>query len=148
MIQFIHVEYFLSALIVTLIACFIGKILTPKQKHSLGNDRSTAVSPVDIAILQRVVELLSNENMWEKNDDRICILQGKMSLFCAIAAASVELTGQYAHWGNPVRVVRKMIMTSYPKRWHIHPIMDFNNHPETKFGDVRKILEMSLESLR
>src|SRR5687768_5730077 len=58
------------------------------------------VTEYDERILLRADELLKDESLWNRSDDRICDddeRQGKRSLFCALQKACIEVVGEYQH---------------------------------------------------
>jgi hypothetical protein len=62
--------------------------------------RDQAVTADDVRILARAAELLKNESMWNRADDRECTddeATGKRSLFCALQKACIDVLGSYDH---------------------------------------------------
>jgi len=86
-------------------------------------------------------DLLSNEEKWNREDDRLCFYKEKWSLFCALAKASIEITGKYKHRRVAMQEIRFTINDNFPERWREHQLMEFNNHPATTFRDIRQVLE-------
>ena len=119
------------------------KNMTKPQDEKWTNKESM-VSESDIIILMRVNELLENEDHWDRNRDRHCLIWEKKSLFCAIALAQKEIEGEYRHGSVPIQQVRFIIDKLHKKRWKIHPVMEFNNHKNTTFADVKKVLAESI----
>ena len=107
-------------------------------------------SPVfeqDIIVLRRASEFLNEENNWDKNKDRHCLIWEKKSLFCAIALAQKEINGVYIHGSTSIQQVRYIIDEIYEDRWSVHPIMEFNNHSETSFADVENTLRLAIQRI-
>lgn len=105
------------------------------------------VTKQDIKVLRYADSLLANENNWDQNDDRHCLIWAKKSLFCAVALAQKELAGGYSHRSVPVEEIRFIIEEQYPKRWSEHPIMDFNNHKETTFYQVKGVIALAIKRM-
>jgi hypothetical protein len=105
-------------------------------------DRQVRPTASDIAILERAKQLLPNEAMWNKNDTRQCPPgQTKISLFCALNQATVEISGG-VHYRQPAaQAVREVLNTVDSRRIKTHRIMDFNNHPDTTLAEIHAILD-------
>lgn len=119
------------------------KSLTKPQDEKWSN-KKTPVSENDIKVLKRVNEFLNSDEHWDKNRDRHCLVWEKKSLFCAIALAQKEVDGKYRHGSVPIQHIRFTIDGQYPERWKIHPIMEFNNHKETTFIDVKNVISATI----
>lgn len=104
-------------------------------------NRERLVSVEDLKILEMTTDLLSNEEKWNREDDRLCFYKEKWSLFCALAKASIEITGKYKHRRVAIQEIRFTINDNFPERWRAHQLMEFNNHPATTFRDIRQVLE-------
>ena len=102
--------------------------------------RESPVSEKDVQILKRAASFLETEETWDQNYDRYCLIWIKKSLFCAIALAQKEIDGKYIHGSTSIQHVRYIIDDEYKSRWKYHPIMEFNNHPDTTFEEVKKLL--------
>lgn len=71
--------------------------------------RDQPVTPDDVRILLRADELLKDESVWNRNDDRECEddeATGKRSLFCALHRASIDILGAYDHRRVALQEVR------------------------------------------
>jgi hypothetical protein len=98
------------------------------------------VAPQDVQILNRAEQLLSNEEAWNRADNRDCPKDAeRMSLFCALQQASIELLGSYDHRRAALQEVRFVI--DERGRSYDHRLMGFNNDPSTTLSDVRRVLE-------
>jgi uncharacterized protein with WD repeat len=101
---------------------------------------------VDVQILKRANDILSSESVWSKEDDRKCqddIDSNKYSLFCALYKASIDIVGEYDHRKPALQQVRWMIDDQYKERLAGHRLMDFNNHSNTNFDEIKELLQES-----
>lgn len=108
----------------------------------LGQD--LPVLPIDLAILDRALALLSSPAAWNRQDDRLCeddASTRRWSLFCALFAASMDRAGRYLHDRPAMNAPREVIVLRASDRIHRHTLRDFNNHPGTTFGEIRNVLE-------
>lgn len=106
--------------------------------------RDQPVSIEDLQILDRADQLLANETIWNRNDTRECPSGAStVSLYCALYAACTEIHGSYDHRRVALQEVRFSIETLSGGREFEHRLMDFNNLPETTFGDVKKVLALA-----
>jgi hypothetical protein len=98
-------------------------------------------TPDDIKILDRALDILSSKSIWNKNDNRLCPPNPeKWSLFCALTQATVEVSGG-VHYRQPAHEkVREVLNEVGGNRVKTHRLMDYNNHPDTTFEDVRNLL--------
>ena len=102
----------------------------------------------DSAILRATLELLSRESRWARDDDRNCEGASEaLSLYCALRAASLEVTGEFRHRAAALQAVRREIERSRPNRDYSHRLMGFNNDPEVTFAEMRSVLERALMNL-
>lgn len=105
------------------------------------------VTEQDLEVLHHAKSLLKNDDNWDQNDDRHCLIWERKSLFCAIALAQKEVTGQYDHRSIPAQEIRFTIEAQFPGRWDKHPIMDFNNHKDTTFAEIQNVLQDTIGRL-
>ena len=103
-------------------------------------DRDRPVENADIEILDEALALLDDERHWNRKDDRLCFHGEEWSLFCALAKASIDVTGEYRHRRVAIQETRFTINDNFADRWTRHHLMDFNNHKDTTFEDVRWVL--------
>lgn len=98
-------------------------------------------TPDDVQIINRALELLSSQAIWNKNDNRICPPNpDKWSLFCALTQATVEVSGG-VHYRQPAHEkVREVLNEVGGDRVKTHRLMDYNNHPNTTLEDIRNLL--------
>ncbi len=101
-------------------------------------------TPEDLRILDRAQTLLANENNWNRHDTRDCpAKETRLSLFCALKAASIEVMGEYDHRLLALEEVRMAIEEVSGGREFEHRLMDFNNLPETSLADIHKVLALA-----
>jgi hypothetical protein len=95
----------------------------------------------DIRIIERAVQLLANDAVWNKEDNRKCPPgQAKISLFCALQQATTEISGG-VHYRQPaLQAVREVLNEVGGNRVKLHRIMDYNNHPETTLAEIHMLL--------
>ncbi len=101
---------------------------------------------VDIEIIEMAEELLADSSHWHKDDDRECeddIESDRWSLFCALKHSSIVKMGEYNHHNTAMQTARFVIDDIVPDHGFAHTLMDFNNAPSTKHGDILHVLELS-----
>lgn len=107
-------------------------------------ERDQPVSAQDLEILDKANALLASESDWNRKDTRECPPGAlTLSLFCALQKASIEALGSYDHRRVALQEVRFAIEDVSGGREFEHRLMDFNNLPETTFGDIKKVLAIS-----
>lgn len=111
-------------------------------------NRERQVTEQDLIILDRALELLENQEDWNKQDDRLCFYEEKWSLFCALAKASVDVIGKYNHRRVAIQETRFTINDNFRGRWVKHQLMDFNNHKLTKFSEIQWVIKETKNRLR
>ena len=112
--------------------------------------RDRPVTSEDLRILTRANEILRDESVWNRQDDRECNddnALGKWSLFCALEKACVDVLGQYDHRRVALQEVRFAVEDATRGRQFEHRLMDFNNLPETRFEDVKQVLRVASERI-
>ena len=112
--------------------------------------RDQPVAEEDLQILIRADEILIDETVWNREDDRICDddeLAGRRSLFCALHKACIEVLGAYDHRRVALQEVRFAIVDATEGRKFAHRLRDYNNLPETRFDDVKRILVIAREKV-
>ncbi len=102
----------------------------------------------DLAILDRALEMLPSEALWNKNDNRQCPAgQTKLSLFCALQLSTTSISGG-VHYRQPaLQAVREALNGVDASRIKTHRIMDFNNHPQTTLAEIHDILKKARASV-
>jgi hypothetical protein len=112
--------------------------------------RDQPVAEEDLQILIRADEILIDDTVWNREDDRICEddeLSGRRSLFCALKKASIEVLGAYDHRRVALQEVRFAIVDATDERKFAHRLRDYNNLAETQFDDVKRILVVAREKV-
>ncbi len=103
----------------------------------------------DEAIVERTLEILSDESAWSRGDTRECADGAEeLSLYCALRRASIDVTGSLEHRAAALQEVRYAIDQARPGADHSHRLMDFNNGPQVTLVDVHAMLEEALATLR
>ena len=113
--------------------------------------RDQPVTGDDLRILLRANELLKDESVWNRNDDRICDddeATGKRSLFCALHKACIEVLGQYEHRRVALQEVRFAVEEATVGREFEHRMKDFNNLPETRLVDVKRVIQVATDRVK
>lgn len=106
--------------------------------------RDQPVTNEDLLILQRAAEILNDEALWDREDDRICEeADTTWSLFCALQKASIEFLGEYQHRRVSLQEVRFAIEDVSGGEAYAHRLMDFNN--TRSYEDVLRVLEIATE---
>jgi len=109
--------------------------------------RDIHVSQVDLDILNKADQLLSDEAVWERQHPSDCAKTEKLDLFCALEKASIDVMGIYVHRQPALQEVRFAIDDNYKGRWQKHRLIDFNSNKDTSFYDVKSVLEMATSAV-
>ena len=136
----------LYLLTLTIVIGSVFEIFGQATTKDNGN-HDLAFDSIDIQILSRANDILSSEAVWSKKDDRKCeddMDAGKYSLFCALYKASIDIAGEYDHRKPGLQQVRWIIDDQYKNRLAGHRLMDFNNHKDTNFDEIKKLLQESI----
>ena len=118
----------------------VGQVNTENQNPEFDS--------IDLKILKRANFILSEESRWNKQDDRQCdddIANEKYSLFCVLYKASMDITGEYIHRRPAIQIVRFTLEKYENGRVENHRLMDWNNHADTTFEEVKIILKESID---
>jgi len=97
------------------------------------------------------MELLKDESVWNRADDRECAddeATGKRSLFCALQRACIDVLGSYDHRRVALQEARFAVEDATRGRDFEHRLRDFNNLPTTRLQDVRAVLQVALERVK
>lgn len=111
-------------------------------------ERDQPVTADDVAILVRAEALLSNSSGWNRSDERECAddeASGKRSLFCALQKACIDVLGSYDHRRVALQEVRFAVEDATRGRDFAHRLRDFNNLPETRLEDIKRVLAVAKE---
>jgi hypothetical protein len=129
----------------------------PQQPPRLGptnselERRDQPVAAEDVRILTRAMELLKDESVWNRADDRECAddeATGKRSLFCALQKACIDVLGSYDHRRVALQEVRFAVEDATRGRDFEHRLRDFNNLPTTRLADVKAVLNVALDRVK
>jgi hypothetical protein len=110
--------------------------------------RNQPVTVEDLRILEKADAFLKDESAWNHNDDRQCDedkSSGKWSLSCALDVACIEVLGQYDHTRAALQEVRFVVEEVTAGRQFEGRLMGFNNLPETRFEDIKRVLRVAKE---
>jgi hypothetical protein len=106
-------------------------------------------SQIDLEIFLAARELLHDEEVWDREDDRDCENdESLISLYCALARATADKMGRYQHRQPAMQAVRRVIALEWQERVVDHRLMNFNNDPRTSLGDIRRLFDLAETSLR
>ena len=110
--------------------------------------RALEFDSTDLKIIQRADSILTDRSKWNKQDDRLCeddIAEEKYSLFCALYKASIDVSGEYIHRRPAIQAVRFTLEKYESGRVKDHRLMDWNNHADTTFEEVKMVLKESTD---
>ena len=113
--------------------------------------RDQPVTNDDLRILLKAEELLKNESVWNRKDDRECDddeATGKRSLFCALQKACIDVLGAYDHRRVALQEVRFAVEDATRGRDFEHRLRDFNNLPTTRLTDVQRVLRVATDRVK
>jgi hypothetical protein len=113
--------------------------------------RDQPVTDDDLRILLQADEILKDESVWNRNDDRVCDddeSTSKRSLFCALQKACIDVLGKYDHRRVALQEVRFAVEDATRGRDFEHRLRDFNNLPETRLVDVKKVLKVATDRVK
>tara|TARA_B100000989_G_scaffold294298_1_gene273180 strand:- start:107 stop:532 length:426 start_codon:yes stop_codon:yes gene_type:complete len=115
-----------------------------------GEDPNLKFDSFDLQIIELADSILSSPAVWNKQDDRECyndVENNNYSLFCALLKASQDVLGEYEHRRACMQIVRFTLEKYAEDRVKQHRMMDWNNHPDTSFEEVKKVLRESAEEV-
>jgi hypothetical protein len=113
--------------------------------------RDRPVTNDDVRILLKADELLKDESVWNRKDDRECDddeATGKRSLFCALQKACIDVLGAYDHRRVALQEVRFAVEDATRGQDFEHRLRDFNNLPTTRLADVKRILRVATDRVK
>jgi hypothetical protein len=97
-----------------------------------------------IQVLIMADVLLPDEGAWDRSADRVeGPVDGRYTLYGALATACKQVTGQFAHRHPALQVVRAVIAIRMPGREWEHRLAEFNS--EADFCDVKAVLSSAIE---
>jgi len=113
--------------------------------------RDQPVTNDDLRILLKADELLKDESVWNRKDDRECNddeAAGKRSLFCALQKACIDVLGAYDHRRVALQEVRFAVEDATRGQDFEHRLRDFNNLPATRLADIKRILRVATDRVK
>lgn len=134
-----------------ILALFSSSTYGQKTGDTTEENRNLLFDSTDLKIIQRADSILSDSSKWNKQDDRECeddIANKKYSFYCALYKASVDIAGEYIHRRPAMQIVRFTLEKYENGRVKEHRLMDWNNHPDTKFEEVKKVLKESIDAVK
>lgn len=112
-----------------------------KRAGALLTSRTRIADAADLAIVQRADAMLGSETIWNRADTRECLPEDpKLSLFCALQKASIEVGGSYQHRRTALQEVRFAVEDKTRGKAYQHRLRDFNNDQTTTLADIRAVL--------
>ena len=113
--------------------------------------RGQPVTVEDLRILDRADAFLKDESAWNRKDDRQCDddkASGRWSLSCALDVACTEELGHYDHTRAALQEVRFAVEEATHGRQFEGRLMGFNNLPETRFEDIKRVLHVARQRVQ
>jgi len=117
---------------------------------TFGLDTARDVPPngLDRRIVERAAAILSSPAVWNRADTRRCPEGATTwSLYCAMEAATVDVTGGFHHRRPALQVVRRLVQARSAGRDYEHRLMDWNNDSRTRFEDLQQLFRDALERM-
>jgi hypothetical protein len=132
-----------------LVACLLIFSLLAGGLQLLWHERrNQPVTVEDLRILEKADAYLKDESAWNRKDDRQCDddkATGKWSLSCALDVACIDVLGHYDHTRGALQEVRFVVEDVTAGRQFEGRLMGFNNLPETRFEDIKRVLRLARE---
>jgi hypothetical protein len=88
------------------------------------------VSDVDLAIIDRAKQILESQEQRNLSGDRNCdddLAANRLSVFCALYVASIEIDGVYRHRRPAIQAARDTLWDRFPGDY-AHMLRDINNN--------------------
>jgi hypothetical protein len=128
---------------------FLAPLLLTAQETTDDSNARPPVGKDDIRIVQRARRILDSPAKWNRADNRKCPKTAKtFSLYCALEAATDEISGSFAHRGAAMQEARFVIEEVAPNsKDYQHRLMDYNNDPKTTFADIQKVFTILEERI-
>jgi len=126
----------------------VAASVTPAPASASGGS-SPAVTRADIEIARRARQILDSPSKWNRDRTQVCPADAKtFNLFCALAKASIEVTGAFDEVGAALRETRHAIDETAPNaKSYKARLVDYNNDPTTTLADIQKLLQLVEERL-
>jgi hypothetical protein len=123
-----------------LLAAFVGYVVVINRPLPRNEN--------DVRVLERTLVFLENESAWSKEDDRNCDPAGtRLSLYCGLQKASIEITGEFHHRSAALQAVRRAIDAARPDNRYAHRLQDFNNAPDVTLETVHAVVNNAIAEL-
>ena len=139
----------------TILAACVGFVLVVGVAATLvyqrAERRDQPVTNDDLLILLKTDELLKDESVWNREDDRECDddeATGKRSLFCALQKACIDVLGAYDHRRAALQEVRFAVEDATRGQDFEHRLRDFNNLPSTRLADIKRVLRLATDRVK
>lgn len=126
-------------------------------RFGFSEDVPAPASQVDLDILRRARSYLNEPSRWNRADTTdmasgtvkafLCAPTPKQSLFCALYMASMDVSGDYAHFRPAINAVRNALARVSNQQYR-HPLVDFNNDPENDLRDMWSALDLAVELIQ
>ena len=129
---------------------YATNIVATAQGLTFDVDSAHEVAPNDLdrEIVQRAATVLASTSVWNRKDNRQCAPGAtSWSIYCAMEAATVEVTGGMDHRRPAMEVVREIVEDRTTGRGYNHRLMDYNNDPTTALADVTTLFREALERM-
>jgi hypothetical protein len=129
---------------------YATNIVTSERGLTFDVDTTREVPPneLDRQIVQRAAAILASTSVWNRNDNRQCAAGAtSWSIYCAMEAATAEVTGGTDHRRPAMEVVREIVEDRTAGRHYNHRLMDYNNDPTTTLTDVQSLFREALERM-
>ncbi|HTM24903.1 MAG TPA: hypothetical protein VL225_06900 [Vicinamibacterales bacterium] len=113
--------------------------------------RDQPVTNDDLRILLKAAELLKDESVWNRHDDRECVddeRTGRRSLFCALQKACIDVLGVYDHRRVALQEVRFAVEDATRGQDFEHRLRDFNNLSTTRLVDIKRVLSVATDRVK
>lgn len=113
-----------------------------------GSEHYVLFEQTDLQIMKRIDSLLSSPSKWNKSTSRDCDEEG-YNLYCAYEQAEIEVLGdnQTDQWTPARRLLLKKI-EKYNNRRIVHRgLVDWNNHPDTTFDELKMVIKECIEAI-
>jgi len=103
----------------------------------------------DNRILSRAREILPSDSHWDRSPSRTCLPgASRLTLYCALHQASIEVTGGFRHRRPSMQIVRELIEKRRPTANYGHRIAGFNSDPAVSFQDVAELLDAAMAEVK
>jgi hypothetical protein len=105
-------------------------------------------SGLDREIIRHAAAILSSQAARNRAGTRQCqATDTQWSIYCAMEKATIGVTGGFHHRQPALQPVRKIVEERSVNRPYRHRLMDYNNHPTTRFADIQSLLREALRRM-